>query len=64
MLFKLFQFVIKTTVFFVFLAWVAFQFLTHDLDDAPSTPQAAESEMNTSGGLIVPTSDPRFEGND
>lgn len=50
MLFKLFQFVVKTIVFILFLAWVAFQFLTHDLDDAPSTPQAAESEVNTPAG--------------
>lgn len=60
MLSKLFFFTVKTIIFLIFLAWLASELLIGDI--APSQSENARSDFNSAGGLIVPSSDPRFTG--
>lgn len=59
MLSKLFFFIVKTIIFFIFLGWLASEFLIGDMSLAPSN-RDAENRVNSAGGLIVPSNDPRF----
>ncbi|MEY9531135.1 hypothetical protein [Sinorhizobium fredii] len=60
MLSKLFFFTVKTIIFLIFLGWLASELLIGDI--APSQPENARSDLNSGSGLIVPSSDPRFTG--
>lgn len=60
MLSKLFFFTVKTIVFLIFLGWLASELLIGPI--APSQPEDANSDLNSASGLIVPSSDPRFIG--
>lgn len=51
---------ISGIVFVLFVSWVSSKFLTADLDTTSS--QNVENNVNSSGGLIVPNNDPRFNG--
>ncbi|MDW9468674.1 hypothetical protein GOA66_21485 [Sinorhizobium meliloti] len=60
MLSRIFFFIVRTIVFFAFLGWLASEFLIGGISLAPDKPHDIENQVNSSGGLIVPGSDPRF----
>ncbi|RVH04380.1 hypothetical protein [Sinorhizobium meliloti] len=62
MLTKLLFFFIRTIILLIFLGWLASEFLIGDMSLAPSRPEIAGSDLNSASGLIVPSSDPRFAG--
>ncbi|MDX0427373.1 hypothetical protein GOL30_23320 [Sinorhizobium medicae] len=60
MLSKLFFFAVRTVIFLIFLGWLASKLLIGEI--APSQREDASSDFNSGSGLIVPSSDPRFIG--